>query len=77
MTKARYRNRAMPLLLRVREVAALLAVSEREVWAMLQAGELTRVKAPGRRLTRVAREDVERLVQRWRAKSNDESPQAM
>ena len=77
MTQARYRNRAMPLLLRVREVAALLAVSEREVRAMLQAGELTRVKVPGRRLTRVAREDVERLVQRWRAKSNDESPQAM
>ena len=67
MTQARYRNRAMPLLLRVREVAALLAVSEREVRAMLQAGELTRVKVPGRRLTRVAREDVERLVQRWRA----------
>ncbi len=77
MTNPRYRNRAMPLLLRVREVAALLAVSEREVWAMLRAGELTRVKVPGRRLTRVAREDVERLVQRWRARSNDESPQAM
>ena len=77
MTQARYRNRAMPLLLRVREVAALLAVSEREVWAMLRAGELARVKVPGRRLTRVAREDVERLVQRWRARSNDESPQAM
>ena len=77
MTQARYRDRAMPLLLRVPEVAALLAVSEREVWAMLPAGELTRVKAPGRRMTRVAREDVERLVQRWRARSNDESPQAM
>ena len=55
-----------PLLLRVVDVSVLLGISEREVWGMLRRGELVRVVIPGRRMTRIAREDVERLVQRWR-----------
>ncbi len=65
------------MLLRVREVAAVLATSEREVWGMLRRGELPRVSVPGRRMTRVAREDVERLVQQWRAMGNDESQETV
>ena len=66
-----------PLLLRVPAVAVMLAVSEREVWGMLRREELRRVNVPGRRMARVAREDVERLVRQWRAKSSDESPQTL
>jgi hypothetical protein len=55
----------------------MLAVSEREVWGMLRREELRRVNVPGRRMARVAREDVERLVRQWRAKSSDESPQTL
>ncbi len=46
--------------------AVLLGVSEREVWGMLQRGELTRVTIPGKRMTRIAREDLDRLVNQWR-----------
>ena len=55
-----------PLLLRVPDAAVLLGVSEREVWGMLQRGELTRVTIPGKRMTRIAREDLDRLVNEWR-----------
>jgi len=77
MTKGRCFDRVTPILLRVSEVAVLLAISEREVWGLLRRGELTRVCMPGRRVTRVAREDVEQLVQQWRAIDNDESAQAV
>ena len=77
VTKARRSTGVTPLLLRVPEVAAMLATSEREVWGMLQRGELRRVNVPGRRMTRVAREDVERLVQQWRAMSDDESQKTL
>ena len=55
------------LLLRVPDAAALLGVSEREVWGMLQRGELPKVTIPGRRMTRVARADLEAVVAKWRA----------
>ncbi len=67
-----------PLLLRVSDAATVLGVSEREVWGMLQRGELPKVSVPGRRMTRIAREDLERLVQRWRQRvPNDESAEAV
>ncbi len=67
-----------PLLLRVSDAATVLGVSEREVWGMLQRGELPKVRVPGRRMTRIAREDLERLVQRWRQRvPNDESAEAV
>ena len=48
-------------LLTVAEVAAVLAVSPRSVWAMLDAGTLRRIKL-GARITRIARADVEALI---------------
>jgi excisionase family DNA binding protein len=54
-----------PVLLRVGEVAALLGISEREVWNMLHRRELRRIVIPGRRMTRVRRDEVERLVEAW------------
>ena len=59
----------IPLLLRVAQVAEILSVSEREVWDMLRRKELTPIKVPGRRMTRVAMEDVESLVARWRGQT--------
>lgn len=58
-----------PLLLRVPDAAALLGISEREVWGMLRRGDLPKVKVPGRRMTRIARADIERLVEQWRHES--------
>ncbi len=57
---------ATPLLLRLREVAGLLSVSERQVWSLIRAGELAPIRPPGIRVIRVAREDVLALVRRWR-----------
>ena len=51
-----------PRLLRVREVATLLAVSEPTVWRLTHAGELTRVRVGGS--TRFLLSDVESLVRR-------------
>ncbi len=55
-----------PLILRVTDAATMLSVSEREVWSMLARRELTAIKVPGRRMTRIATDEVERLVARWR-----------
>ena len=63
-----------PLLLRVSDAAAMLGISEREVWGMLQRGELPKVTVPGRRMTRIAREDLEALVARWRRREPDNEP---
>lgn len=56
-----------PLLLRPRDAAALLAVSERTVWQLLRAGVLSPIRPPGMRAVRIARTDVDALVDRWRA----------
>ena len=66
MARPRMQPALQPLLLRVPDVAVLLGVSEREVWSMLHRGELARVKIPGKRMTRIAREDLDRLVNQWR-----------
>jgi excisionase family DNA binding protein len=54
------------ILLRVRDVAEVLAVSEREVWNMIRRGDLRTIRVPGRRMTRVYGADVEALVLKWR-----------
>jgi len=54
-----------PILLRIRDAAALLAVSERSVWQLVRAGELPAIHPPGMRAIRIARDDVENLVERW------------
>lgn len=55
-----------PLLLRVREAAILLAVSERQVWVLIRSKALPVVRPPGMRAIRIAREEVEALVEAWR-----------
>jgi excisionase family DNA binding protein len=66
-----------PLLLRVREVAAVLAVSERQVWNLIRAGELQAVHPPGMRAVRVLRDDVEALVNKWRGTEEHEPAEAL
>ena len=61
--------RETALLLRMDEVAVVLGVSVRTVWTLVQTGELRAVRPPGLRAIRVAREDVDALVTRWREQS--------
>ena len=63
-----------PLLLRLREVAILLGVSERQVWTLIRAQQLPVVRPPGIRAIRVAREDVEALVESWRGRTTNDEP---
>jgi excisionase family DNA binding protein len=63
-----------PLLLRLREVAILLGVSERQVWSLIRGQRLPVVRPPGIRAIRVAREDVEALVASWRSQQNSDEP---
>lgn len=60
-----------PQLLRAREVAERLAVSEPTVWRLSRAGELPRVRVGGS--TRFRRDDVTRLIER-NVSLNDEDP---
>jgi excisionase family DNA binding protein len=60
-------DRPKPLLLRIREVAAVLAVSERTVWTLVRSGNLPAIHPVGLRAIRITREDVEALVVRWRS----------
>jgi excisionase family DNA binding protein len=62
-------TQAGALLLRLREAATLLAVSERQVWTLIRAGQLPAIHPIGMRAIRIARRDVEALVERWRAQS--------
>ena len=64
-----------PILLRVRDVAALLAVSERQVWVLIRAKRLPVVRPPGMRAIRIARADVEALVCSWRRIGGDGEPE--
>ncbi len=57
-------RRPQPLLVSVADAARLLAVSERTVERMLEAGELTRVRVRGS--VRVERDELEALIRRGR-----------
>ncbi len=57
------------LLVRIREAADMLAVSERQVWSLINTGELRAIRPAGIRVIRLAREDVAGLVARWREQS--------
>ncbi|HEU4891466.1 MAG TPA: helix-turn-helix domain-containing protein [Vicinamibacterales bacterium] len=59
------RSATEEVLLRIRDVAAMPAVSERSVWQLIRAGQLRAIHPPGRRAIRIARRDVENLVERW------------
>lgn len=54
-----------PILLRIRDAAALLSISERQVWVLIRTMQLPVVHPPGMRAVRVARADVEVLVSSW------------
>ena len=43
----------------------MLSVSERTVWQLIHAGELHAIHPPHMRAVRIARRDVENLVERW------------
>lgn len=45
------KNRAEiePMLLRIRDAAAMLSVSERSIWQLVRAGELPAIHPPGMR----------------------------
>ena len=47
-----------PMLLRIRDAAAMLSVSERTVWQLLRAAELRAIRLPRMRAVRIARHDV-------------------
>jgi excisionase family DNA binding protein len=58
-----------PVLLRIRDAAAMLSVSERSVWQLVHAGDLCAIHPPGMRAIRIARTDVENLIERWQNQS--------
>lgn len=59
------RSHTEPLLLRIRDAAAMLSVSERSIWHLIRSGELRAIHPAGMRAIRIARRDVENLVERW------------
>ena len=62
---ARNRVDVEPVLLRIRDAAAMLSVSERSIWQLVRAGDLPAIHPPGMRAIRILRHDVENLVERW------------
>lgn len=65
-----------PLLLRGRDVADALAVSESLIAIFVRRGWLTPVRIPGIRATRFARQEVEDLAAKIRAGSLDQQSTA-
>jgi excisionase family DNA binding protein len=49
----------------------MLSVSERSIWHLIRSGELQAIHPVGMRAIRIARRDVEKLVERWH---NHEEP---
>jgi excisionase family DNA binding protein len=43
----------------------MLSVSERSIWHLIRSGELRAIHPAGMRAIRIARRDVENLVERW------------
>jgi hypothetical protein len=43
----------------------MLSVSERSIWHLIRSGELRGIHPAGMRAIRIARRDVENLVERW------------
>ena len=44
-----------PVLLRIRDAAAMLSISERSVWQLVRSGDLPAIHPPGMRAIRIAR----------------------
>ena len=65
MKRTTRRSQTEPVLLRIRDAAAMLSVSERSIWQLIRSGELPAIHPVGMRAIRIARTDVENLVERW------------
>lgn len=65
MERTTRRSQTEPVLLRIRDAAAMLSVSERSIWHLIRSGELRAIHPAGMRAIRIARRDVENLVERW------------
>ena len=65
MERTTRRSQTEPVLLRIRDAAAMLSVSERSIWHLIRSGELRATHPAGMRAIRIARRDVEILVERW------------
>jgi excisionase family DNA binding protein len=65
MKRIASRAETEPVLLRIRDAAAMLSVSERSIWQLIRSGQLRAIHPPGMRAIRIARQDVENLVHRW------------
>lgn len=65
MKRTPKQSKTQPVLLRIRDAAAMLSVSERSIWQLIRAGELRAIHPPGMRAVRIGRDDVENLVERW------------
>jgi excisionase family DNA binding protein len=64
MKRTARHSQAEPMLLRTRDAAAMLSVSERSIWHLIRSGELRATPPVGMRAIRIARRDVENLVER-------------
>jgi excisionase family DNA binding protein len=71
MKRTTRRSQTEPVLLRIRDATAMLSVSERSIWHLIRSGELRAIHPAGIRAVRLARRDVENLVERWH---NHEEP---
>ena len=65
MKRTTRRSETQAVLLRIRDAAAMLSVSERSIWQLIRAGELRAIRPPGMRAIRIARHNVENLIDRW------------
>jgi excisionase family DNA binding protein len=71
MKRTTRRSQTEPVLLRIRDAAAMLSVSERSIWHLIRSDQLRAIHPAGMRAIRIARRDVENLVERWH---NHEEP---
>jgi predicted DNA-binding transcriptional regulator AlpA len=65
MKRKMRRSETQAVLLKIRDAAAMLSVSERSIWQLIRVGELPAIHPPAMRAIRIARHDVENLVERW------------
>jgi len=72
MKRTKKRSESQPVLLRIRDAAAMLAVSERSVWQLIRSGQLRAIHPLGMRAIRIARQDVENLVEHWQNRHGPE-----
>ena len=53
----------------------MLAVSERSVWQLIRTGQLRAIHPLRMRAIRIARHDIENLVERWQNRPDSQADQ--